>query len=358
MSSDQYTVLVTGSSGHLGHALMLSLPTLGHMPLGIDITPAPHTHIVGDITDNPLIGKLLELHPSIVHVVHSATLHKPHVASHSKADFISTNITGTLNLLEACVSPQMVDPTTGRSRIRSFIFISTTSTFGSALSPRPGQGAVWIDETVQPVPKNIYGTTKTAAEDLCQLHAKEHKLPVIVLRTSRFFPEADDDEDRRAAMGDANLKVCELAYRRVDVQDVVGAVVCAMNKAREVGWGKYIISAPPPFPLWPAQEGRAAEERKMLLHRLETDAAGALQDAVPGSKEVFDGLRWEFLPKLDRVYDSSKAVRELGWTPEWTFEKVVQRLKAGEDWRSDLTYKIGKKGYHAVPTGVYTTEAR
>jgi UDP-glucose 4-epimerase len=33
-------------------------------------------------------------------VIHTATLHKPHVATHAYQDFIDTNITGTLNLLE------------------------------------------------------------------------------------------------------------------------------------------------------------------------------------------------------------------------------------------------------------------
>jgi UDP-glucose 4-epimerase len=36
--------------------------------------------------------------------------------------------------------------------------------------------------------------TKVAAEGFCQLFFREHRLPVIVLRTSRFFPEADDDD--------------------------------------------------------------------------------------------------------------------------------------------------------------------
>jgi UDP-glucose 4-epimerase len=48
-----------------------------------------------------------------------------------------------------------------------------------------------------PVPKNIYGVTKVAAESLCELCFRKHRLPVVVLRTSRFFPEADDDPVNR-----------------------------------------------------------------------------------------------------------------------------------------------------------------
>lgn len=327
------TVLVTGSSGHLGAALVLALPSYGLTPLGVDIIPSSTTHSIIDITSVSELTALFTAHPSLEHIIHAATLHKPHLASHPKSAFISTNITGTLNLLEASV-------TIG---IKTFTFISTTSTFGSALSPAPSQPAAWINESVVPLPKNIYGSTKTAAEDLCMLFHKEHELPVIVLRTSRFFPEEDDDDKRRAAMDDANLKVCELTYRRVDIADVVSACVCAVRRAGEVKFGKYIISAPAPF-----------QRTDEVLRGLDEDAEAVLRATVPEAEAVFKVRGWRFLERLDRVYDSSKAVRELGWEPEFTFEKTVERLKRGEEWRSELSLKVGKRGYHAVSTGVYT----
>ncbi|KAI3530019.1 NAD dependent epimerase/dehydratase family protein [Colletotrichum filicis] len=345
-----YTVLVTGSAGHLGAALMLSLPSLGHVPHGIDILPSPTTTTLGSITDRALIASILADNSSITHIVHAATLHKPHVDSHPKSAFIDTNITGTLVLLEEAAAH--------KNRIKSFLFVSTTSTFGRALAPAPGQPAAWITESVTPLPKNIYGVTKCAAEDLCSLVQRQTSLPVLVLRTSRFFPEPDDDENRRTAMpDDANLKVCELAYRRVDIADVVSAVVCGMEQAGKIGFGKYIISAPPPFVAATAaatnDDGEAA--RSTLLRRLDSDAGAVVAEVVPGCGAVFEKLGWRFLDRLDRVYDSSKAVRELGWRPQWTMEKVVERLARGEDWRSELTHAVGKKGYHAVSTGVYTT---
>ena len=59
-------------------------------------------------------------------VFHAATLHKPHVATHSRRDFIDTNVTGTLNLLEEAVATGII----------SFVFTSTTSIFGDALVQR------------------------------------------------------------------------------------------------------------------------------------------------------------------------------------------------------------------------------
>jgi nucleoside-diphosphate-sugar epimerase len=41
--------------------------------------------------------------------------------------------------------------------------------------------------------------TKAAAEDLCQLFHRSQGLACIVLRTSRFFPEEDDNKRVREA---------------------------------------------------------------------------------------------------------------------------------------------------------------
>ncbi|KAI5456612.1 putative oxidoreductase [Mariannaea sp. PMI_226] len=328
-----YNVLVTGSSGHLGTALMLMLPTLGFNPIGIDILPSDTTHYVGSIADREFVASILQNNP-IKHVIHPATLHKPHVCSHSKVDFINTNITGTVVLLEE----------SAKLDLDSFIFFSTTSTFGSALSPKPGNPAAWIDESVVPIPKNIYGATKLAAEDMCFLVHKETKMPTLVLRVSRFFPEQDDDEDRRAALGDDNLKVLELSYRRCDIEDIVRAAVCGMAKAKEIGWGRYIISAPPPFP-----------NDSDTLRKLDENPEEVFAEISPACVPLFkQQLGWGFLSRIDRVYDSSKFVRELGWEPVYTFGNAVELLSQGKSWRSELTAQVGKKGYHAVSTGVYT----
>lgn len=332
--SSSYDVLVTGSAGHLGTALMLSLPSLGFKPLGIDILPSPTSTLVGSVSDHTFISSIFDSNP-IQHILHAATLHKPHVCSHSKEQFISTNILGTLVLLE--------EASRFSARVQSFVFFSTTSAYGMALSPKPGSPAAWIDESVVPIPKNIYGVTKVAAEDICALIQKQSGMPVLVLRTSRFFPEEDDDEDRRAAMSDENLKVLELAYRRCDIEDIVNASVCAMRKARSIQWGKYIISAPPPF-----------NSDVHTLDALGHSPVEVISKIFPEVESVFKQKGWKHLTRIDRVYDSSRAVKELEWNPKYTFEKTVERLMRGEQWRSDLTARVGKKGYHAVSTGVYT----
>src|SRR3954454_18897863 len=185
------TVLVTGSSGHLGSALMR---LLGQETIGADLLPGPGTRVVGDLADRAVARRAVD---GVDAVIHTATLHKPHIGSHTRADFIAANVTATLNLLEEAVAA-------GVSR---FVFTSTTSAFGRALTPGRGEPAAWITEDVVPRPRNVYGVTKTAAEDLCELIHRDHGLPVLILRTSRFFPEPDDRDEVRAAFADLNLKV-------------------------------------------------------------------------------------------------------------------------------------------------------
>src|SRR5215470_664013 len=203
-------ILVTGSSGHLGEALIRVLRDRHHEVIGVDILPSPFTDVVASVADRHAVRTSLA---AVSTVVHTATLHKPHVGSHTRQAFVDTNITGTLTLLEEAVA----------AGVGAFIFTSTTSAFGRALTPGPGAPAAWITEDVTPVPRNVYGVTKTAAEDLCELIHRDHGLPVLVLRTARFFPEPDDRDEVRSAFDDTNVKVNEFLYRRVDLADVVDA---------------------------------------------------------------------------------------------------------------------------------------
>jgi UDP-glucose 4-epimerase len=313
-------ILITGTSGHLGEALVRTLKDSPHEIVGIDINASPFTNVVGSIADRGLVARCMK---GVDAVLHAATLHKPHVATHSRQAFVDTNITGTLNLLEEAIA----------NGIRSFVFTSTTSTFGDALTPPRHAPAAWITEQVVPIPKNIYGATKVAAEDLCQLFHRNHGLPCIVLRTSRFFPEEDDVPERRAAFSDANLKANEFLHRRVDVADVVSAHLLAMEKAAATGFDRFVISATTPF-------------TRDDLTDLGVDAPAVLRRRVPEYEAVYAANGWKMLPALDRVYVNERARAKLGWSPRYDFQHILSSLSAGLDPRSTLARAIGSKGYH------------
>ncbi|MET0863581.1 MAG: NAD(P)-dependent oxidoreductase [Nakamurella sp.] len=321
-------ILVTGSSGHLGEALSWMLRTDGHQVVGVDIRPDGGTDLVGSIDDRRFVRGVLA---GVDAVMHTATLHKPHVGSHTRQDFVDTNISGTLTLLEESAAA-------GVSR---FVFTSTTSSFGRALTPESGLPAAWITEDVVPRPRNIYGVSKIAAEDICELVHRDTGLPIVILRVSRFFPEADDSADISSSYSAANIQVNEMLYRRVDLEDVVDAHRCALDRAADIGFGRYIVSASTPF--GPAD-----------LAELRRDAPAVVSRYHPDYRSVYRELGWRMFPHLDRVYVNQRARAELGWRPRYTFGHLLQRLVAGFSPRSALSLAVGAKGYHPVSTGPYT----
>lgn len=314
-------VLITGSSGHLGEALVRTHRALGNTTVGVDLTPSPFTDVVGSIAAQSIAEQVMD---GVTGVFHTATLHKPHVATHSKAEFVETNISGTLALLEAA----------HRQQVGFFVFTSTTSVYGDAMRPTADEPAAWITEEVTPRAKNIYGATKLAAEDLCLLFHRNHGLNTLVLRTSRFFPEDDDSKAARQAFSSANLKTNEFLYRRAEIEDVVSAHLAAAERAEDIGHDTFIISATSPF------------QPKDLM-TLRANAPAVVAALYPDSTAIYDRLGYRMLETIDRVYVNAKARTQLNWTPRYDFPAVLAELNAGEFVGSTLAQAIGTKGYHA-----------
>jgi UDP-glucose 4-epimerase len=176
--------------------------------------------------------------------------------------------------------------------VGAFVYTSTTSAFGDALVPPPGAPAAWITEEVTSIPKNIYGVTKTAAEDLCRVFHRNGQLACVVLRTPR-------------------------------------------RHAPALGFRRYIISATSPF---------APGE----LAQLRSDAPAVVRRHVPEYEAQYTRRSWRMLPGIDRVYVNERARTELGWRPRYDFRLLIERLRAGEDPRSPLARLVGSKGYHGV----------
>jgi nucleoside-diphosphate-sugar epimerase len=124
-------VLVTGSAGHLGEALIRTPKNTIHEVIDVDIVQSDFTSKVGSVIDRDHVKRRMASPDA---VFHTATVHKPHVFTHSRQSFVDTNITGTLNLLEEAVS----------DGVGAFVFTSTTSVFGGALTTPDDAPAVWV----------------------------------------------------------------------------------------------------------------------------------------------------------------------------------------------------------------------
>lgn len=308
---------------------MRTLSAAGYDVRGIDLALGDFTTAVGSIADRDVVRAHVAGTDA---VIHAATLHKPHIVTHSRHDFLETNVAATLVLLEEAVA----------AGVGCFIFTSTTSTFGSANTPPPGAPSAWITEDVIPRPKSIYGATKLCAETLCELFARHHGLRCLVLRTSRFFLEPDDNPELRAGYEDANVKANELLYRRVDIEDVVSAHERALERAPEIGFGTYVISATTPLD-------------PIDLGELRRNAPAVIRRRVPAFEEIYRDRGWRMFPTIDRVYVNTRARNELGWEPRHDFSSVLERLQAGGDVVSELSRSVGIKGYHGdqFADGIY-----
>ncbi|RSZ06177.1 NAD(P)-dependent oxidoreductase [Sphingomonas koreensis] len=297
-------ILLTGSSGWLGRYLAPMLRGAGHEVTGLDVAPGVDTDVFGSVADSARIERVFGEY-GIEAVIHGGALHKPDIVRYSKQTFVDVNVTGTLNLLEAAVRA-------GHDR---FVSTSTTSLMISqAIRDEAGDAAVWLDEDSGPIePRNIYGTTKYAAEQLCRLFHAEHGLNSIVLRTGRFFPEEDDTHSHPPG---ENLKANEFLHRRLTVEDAARAHVAALEKAPEMGFATYLVSAPTPF-----ARGDAAE--------LKHDAASVIARYFPDAPGLYAARGWVLPERIGRVYDSGRIVRELGFRFETGFPEILAALRDG-----------------------------
>ncbi|MEJ2457772.1 MAG: NAD(P)-dependent oxidoreductase [Novosphingobium sp.] len=255
-------ILLTGSSGWLGRHLAPLLQSRGHEVTGLDVAPGLYTRVTGSVADRDLVFQTVA-HYGIEAIIHAGALHKPDIVRFPRQTFIDVNVSGTLNLLEAAVEA-------GHGR---FLFTSTTSLMVRA-DVRAGAGeagAWWMDEDFGPLePRNIYGVTKLAAENLCRLIARESGMAVAILRTGRFFPE---DDDTHAFPSGPNLKANELLNRRLTVGDAARAHLAAL----------------------------------------------------------YDRCGWVLPEQIERVYDPAKAERLLGWRAGTNFASVLRALREDAD---------------------------
>ncbi len=277
-------ILITGTAGRVGRAIYIKLMR-EHEVVGMDRTPCSTADYLGDIRDEALLQQALN---GVDAVIHTAALHAPHVELKPDDEFESINVKATEKL--ALMGSEQ--------GIKHFVFTSTTALYGHASTPEGVAG--WVDESLAPQPKTIYHRSKIKAEKCLEKISNVFNLPMTVLQMSRCFPEP------------ADLMAVYRLSRGVDARDVASAHAAAI-KTRPAGFNRYIISGQTPFE--PAQ-----------CQQLFDDAPTVIQSVVPELVDAYNERGWSLPTSLDRVYDASKAQRELDWQPKHGFQSVLNML--------------------------------
>jgi len=276
-------ILITGSSGRVGQAIANEISKY-HSVIGLDLIVGPHTQVQGDINNRALLDKLLS---KVDAIIHTAALHAPHIKHYSKQQFIETNLQGTKRLLELA----------HKHNLKRFVYTSTTSLYGDAMLP--DNEAVWVTETLKPMPRDIYDETKLAAEEACHA-ATNANFTAVSLRISRCFPEPEP------------LMSLYRLYRGVDLRDVAQAHHLALS-ATLPNFEIFNISANPPF---------KKEDTPALL----TNASAVIEQYYPQIRSIFSHHNWSLPNCIDRVYVIEKAKNQLGYQPNYNFDKRLAEM--------------------------------
>lgn len=240
--------------------------------------------IKGDVRDRGLVFKLIQEIDVLVHLAAEPFI--PHCYTKAE-DFLSTNIIGTMNLLQGCL----------RANIERFVYVSTSEVYGTAkYTP--------IDENHPTRPHSTYAATKLAAENLTYTFCKEHDIPAVIVRPFNTFGPRDSHprvipEIIRQLSKFKSLQLGNLTPSRdftyvEDVADGIAKAVAseeAVGKIINLGYGKDIQIA----------ELVEVVSEIMGISNFEVD-----EDVC--RKRPFD---------VERLCaDNSKAKKTLNWRPE------------------------------------------
>lgn len=275
-------VLVTGAAGLIGSGVAAHLAR-EHDVVGIDLLPGPFVNAIEDCLD---VAEWRERIGHVDAIVHTAALHAPHVGQRTDEDFRRVNVEATSRLLDfalgACAS--------------HFVLTSTTSLYGHALEG--ADRAVWVDEQLQPQPRDIYDETKLEAERL--VSQAGGSMAVTSLRMSRCFPEP------------ADVMTWYRLHRGIDRRDVAEAHALALGRSGPPA--TFVISGTTPF-------------HREDCEQLKIDPAIVVRRRCPGLYDRAIARGWPGPNSIDRVYDSSLAREGLGFTPRFGMDSCLS-----DDW--------------------------
>ena len=292
-------VVITGAGGNLGTRLVPQLAHAGQEPVLFDSRPVetPYESFQGDIRDFADVQAALRGADIVVHL--AAILG---IAATTPHDFYEINLTGTFNVWEAAA----------QAGVRGLVFSSTMSVYKPHDRPLQEDVLTEMSEDFPARPRDLYGYTKAAGEEMCRLYGRTHGIPSVALRYGMFSPEPFFPYGIR------------LLYGGVDADDVAQAVLASVEAllSEKFEYDVFNVESLVPF---------SKEDEAQLLR----DPLAALDKYYPGSADLLRSRGVEQLRPIHEYYPMSHAADVLGFRPECNFDRWLDELRSRPEERAE-----------------------
>ena len=316
------TVLVTGAAGFIGFHTGKALLARGEQVLGVDnlndyyaVTlkearlaelgrESGFTFVRLDLAERGALAALLQRHAGVDAVIHLAAQAGVRYSLVNPHAYISSNIAGQLEVLEACRR---------LPRLRHLVFASSSSVYGgNAKLPFA------IGDRVD-TPHSLYAASKKADELMSYCYAHLYRLPTTVLRFfTAYGPWGRPDMAAwiftDAILAGRPIRLFNHGNMRRDftyIDDIVSGVLAALDRPPA-------DDGAPPYRLYNLGNHRSEELSRFI---------GILEKAL-GRKATVERAPMEPGDVPATYADISETERDLGFRPTTPIDQGLPRFVA------------------------------